>query len=66
MNAIASASRRVFKVLSTPPLIGTPKWASNISGVFAAISATVSPLPMPASLSAEASRRERAYVSAQV
>ena len=66
MKAMASASSRVFNVLSTPPLISTPKWASTISGVFAAISATVSPAPMPARTSAEASRRERAYVSAQV
>ena len=48
MNAIVSASSRVLSVLSTPPVIGTPKCSSTISGVFAAITATVSPLPMPA------------------
>ena len=35
MNAIASASSRVLSVLSTAPVIGTPKWASTISGVLA-------------------------------
>ena len=60
MNASASASSRVLRVLSTPPVIGTPKCASTISGVLAAISATVSPTPTPAFASAEASRRLRA------
>ena len=59
MNAIASASSRVLSVLSTPPVIGTPKCASIISGVFASITATVSPAPMPRRASAEASRRDR-------
>jgi hypothetical protein len=60
MNAIASASSRVLSVLSTPPVIDTPKWASTISGVFDAITATVSPTPMPSFARAEASRRARA------
>ncbi len=60
MNAIASASSRVLSVLSTPPIIGTPKFASIISGVLASITAMVSPLPNPRLASAEASRRERA------
>jgi hypothetical protein len=60
MKAIASASSRVFRVLSTAPIIGTPKWHSYISGVFASIAATVSPVPMPRRASADASRRARA------
>jgi hypothetical protein len=60
MNAIASASSRVLSVFSTPPAIGTAKCASIISGVLAAISATVSPTPIPALASAEAKRRQRA------
>ena len=60
MNAIASASSRVLSVLSTPPVIGTPKCASIISGVLAAITATVSPTPIPRLASADASRRQRA------
>ena len=48
MKAIASASSRVLSVLSTPPVIGTPKCASTISGVFAAMTATVSAKPTPA------------------
>ncbi len=59
MNASASASSRVLSVLSTPPVIGTPKCASTISGVLASIAATVSPRPIPRRASAEASRRER-------
>ena len=66
MKAIASASRRVLSVLSTPPLIGTPKLASIISGVFASITATVSPTPMPCFASADPSLRERSYVSFHV
>ena len=60
MKAIASASSRVLSVLSTAPHIGTPKCASYIAGMFGAITATVSPLPMPRRASAEASRRQRA------
>ncbi len=60
MNARASASRRVFSVLSTAPAIGTPKWHSYISGVFASSTATVSPTPMPRLASAEARRQQRA------
>ena len=54
---MVSASRRVLMVFSTHPAIGTPKCASNISGVFAAITDTVSPRPSPAEVSAEARRR---------
>jgi len=39
--------------------MGTPKCASIVSGVFAVISATVSPVRMPILDSAEARRRER-------
>jgi hypothetical protein len=60
MNASASASSRVLSVLSTAPHIGTPKWTSTISGVFASITATVSFFPTPRRASAEASRRQRA------
>ncbi len=60
MNAIVSASSRVLSVLSTPPVIGTPKWSSTISGVLAAITATVSPVRTPARASALARRRLRA------
>jgi len=66
MKATVSASSRVLRVLSTAPVMGTPKWASTSSGVFAAITATVSPVPMPRPASAEARRRLRAAVSAQV
>ncbi|MNR46107.1 hypothetical protein D3C85_1650340 [compost metagenome] len=60
MKAMASASRRVLRVLSTAPHIGTPKWHSYISGVLASITATVSSCPTPAAASADASRRQRA------
>ena len=48
MKAIVSASSRVFSVFSTAPHIGTPKAASYIGGVFGAMTATVSFLPIPA------------------
>jgi hypothetical protein len=60
MKAIAPASSRVLSVLSTAPVMGTPKWHSYISGVFESMAATVSPRPTPAPVSAEASRRQRA------
>ncbi|SAK99352.1 hypothetical protein AWB82_07284 [Caballeronia glebae] len=60
MNASVAASSRVLSVLSTAPVIGTPKCASTISGVFGSIAATVSPRPMPRAASADASRRVRA------
>ena len=60
MKAIASASSRMLSALSTAPIIGTPKCASNIAGMLGSITATVSPLPMPRAASAEASRRQRA------
>jgi hypothetical protein len=60
MKAIASASSRVLSVLSTPPIIGTPKFVSIISGVLASITAIVSPLPKPRLTSADASLRDRA------
>jgi len=46
--------------------MGTPKWASSISGVFESIAATVSPATIPRAVRAEASRRDRSRVSAQV
>ena len=60
MKAMDSASRRVFSAHSTAPSMGTPKWHSTISGVFASITATVSPCPTPLAASALASLRERA------
>jgi len=54
-----AASRRVLSGTRTAPVMGTPKWASIISGVFASRTATVSPRPMPRAASAEASRRHR-------
>jgi hypothetical protein len=59
MNAMASGSRRVLRVFSTAPHIGTPKCASYIAGMFGSMTATVSPVPMPRFASAEASRRQR-------
>ncbi|MNF62402.1 hypothetical protein D3C84_440830 [compost metagenome] len=53
-------------VLSTAPLMGTPKWASNIAGILGATMETVSPSPIPYRRRAEASLRQRASVSAQV
>ena len=49
MKAMASASSRVLRVLSTAPVIGTPKWASNIDGTLGSITATVSPCATPES-----------------
>ncbi len=60
MKEMASASRRTLRVLSTAPIIGTPKCASSIAGMFGSITATVSPLPIPRPASAEARRRQRA------
>ena len=60
MKAIASPSSRVLSVLSTAPAIATPKCASYIAGTFGSMVATVSPAPMPARVSADASRRQRA------
>ena len=39
---------RVLMAFNTAPVMGTPKWASYISGVFASTAATVSPVPIPA------------------
>jgi hypothetical protein len=60
MKAMACASSRVFKVLSTAPHIGTPKCASYIAGTLGSIAATVSPGRMPRLASADARRRQRA------
>ena len=60
MKAIIAASSRVLSEFSTPPVIGTPKCASYISGMLGAMIATVSPVPMPTLSSAEASCRQRA------
>ena len=46
---MASASRRMFSAFSTPPLMGTPKCASNSSGTLGAITATVLPISTPRS-----------------
>ena len=43
MNAIPAASSRVLSGTITAPVIGIPKCASIISGVFASSNATVSP-----------------------
>ena len=54
-----SASKRILRALSTAPVIKTPKCASNNAGIFGAITDTVSPIPTPFLLSAEASLRQR-------
>lgn len=66
IKAIDSASSRVLMVLSTAPLMGTPKWASNMAGVLGATMETVSPSPMPRRRRAEASWRQRRSVWAQL
>ena len=66
MNVTAAASRRVLIGTRTAPVMGTPKWASIISGVFASRTATVSPRPIPRVASAEASRRHRSRVALQL
>ena len=63
---MVAASSRVLIVFSTAPVIGTPKCASTISGVFAATTDTVSPQPTPRADNAEASRWHRSRVCAQV
>ena len=59
VKAMVAASSRVFNAFSTAPAIGMPKWHSTISGTLGAITATVSPLPIPCRANAEASRRLR-------
>ena len=59
-----AASSRMLSGLSTAPIIGTPKCASRLSGVFAPINATVSPTPIPRFASALASLTERSCCSA--
>ncbi|MNQ97628.1 hypothetical protein D3C85_1132840 [compost metagenome] len=59
IKAMASASRRVLMAFSTAPHMGTPKCASNIAGPFGAITATVSPRPIPRLARAEARRMQR-------
>jgi hypothetical protein len=59
MNAIASASRRMFSMFTTAPIIAGPKCSSNIAGMFGSIAATVSPSTIPRRFKAEASRRHR-------
>ena len=59
MKAIALASSLTFSALSTAPVIGTPKCASNVSGVLAPMNDTVSPLPMPIFCKADASKQQR-------
>ncbi len=66
MKAMASASSRVLMVLSTAPLMGTPKCASNMAGTLGATMETVSPSPMPRRRRAEASWRQRRSVWAQL
>jgi hypothetical protein len=66
MKAMACASSRVLRALSTAPHIGTPKCASYMGGVLGSITATVSPTPTPRRDSADARRRARAYVSFHV
>ena len=60
MKAMVGASSRVFSALSTAPVMGMPKCASTIVGVFGSITATVSPLPTPLRGSADGERRQRA------
>ena len=66
MKATVSASRRMLSGHSTAPSNGTPKCASTIAGVFGAMMATVCPRWTPCRARAEARRRQRAYVSAQL
>ena len=66
MKAIASASRRVLSVLSTAPNMAGAKCSSIIAGTLGSIAATVSPRWTPRLASADASRRQRAYVSRQL
>ena len=66
INAMAFASKRIFSAFNTAPVIGTAKCASKVSGVFAPINETVSPLPIPCFINAEASKQQRSYVCFQV
>ena len=63
---MVAASRRMFSALRMAPVIGTAKWASNISGMLGSMAATVSPLVMPSLASALARRRQRSPVWPQV
>ena len=47
-------------------VIGTPKCASYMAGTFGNMAATVSPTPTPRCVKADARRRQRSYVCAQV
>ena len=60
MKAMVSASRRVFRVFTTAPIIAGPKCSSTIAGTLGSIAATVSPRSTPRRARAEASRRLRA------
>ena len=66
MKAKVLASKRVFKVLSTAPAIGTAKCASIMAGMLGSSVETVSFLPMPSFWSWLANWRQRLYVSRQV
>ena len=66
MKAMVAGSSRVLSAFRTAPAMGTPKCASINSGVLAAITATVSPSPMPRRDNAEANRRQRSWVCRQV
>ena len=57
---MVAASRRTFSAFRTAPAMGTAKCASNMGGVLGAMTATVSPVPMPCRRKAEAKRRQRA------
>ena len=59
MKAMPWASRRKLSAFRTAPAMGTPKWASSMGGELGAITATVSPGPMPRPCKADASRRQR-------
>src|SRR5690606_12480885 len=65
-NAIVAASSRVLIVLSTAPVIGTPKCASSIAGMFGSTTDTVSPSPTSRAASTDASRRARASICDQL
>jgi hypothetical protein len=58
-KAIVAASNRVFKGLSTAPIIGTAKCASIISGILGAMIATVSRRLTPSRVKADASLVQR-------
>ena len=50
-------SNLMLRALNTAPVIGTPKCASYVSGVLAPMKETVSPLPTPIFIRADANKQ---------